>query len=107
VVHTGAYPEGEGQAIFHSKYHSDRSLLAAKIARDLKSWGFLTAGYHSPRELAEHLPTLVDSYPAKIAYWMGRPEYPDVFDPLYAQGVAEQFQQSFGPYQNHSNLMGC
>ncbi len=46
IVHAGAYAEGEGQALFHSKYAANWTTLAAKIAADFADWGFNTAGYH-------------------------------------------------------------
>src|SRR5512147_2573513 len=78
IVHAGAYPEGEGQVLFNSKYAANWTTLAAKIAVDFAHWGFNTAGYDSPLAMVPHLPSMVDSYPANISYWMGEPAYPDV-----------------------------
>lgn len=106
IVHTGAYSEGEGQALFESKYGADWEVLTRKIVSDLREWGFNTAGYHSPLSMLDHLPAMRDSYPAAVSYWMGKPVYPDVFDPAYRKNVEKHLEDICGPVRHHPNLIG-
>ena len=106
VVHAGAYPEGDGQAFFDHKYAGDWSFLAAKIAADLRDWGFNSAGYHSPPALLDHLPYFQDCYPAAISYWMGAPAYPDPFDPAWQRAVEDLLERTCAPVRDHPNLVG-
>jgi hypothetical protein len=106
IVHAGAYPEGEGQALFEAKYEGDWANLTPKIVSDFEDWGFNTAGYHSPLTMLEQLPFMRDSYPASISYWMGSPKYPDVFDPTYRQKVCEHLESICAPVRDHPNLIG-
>jgi hypothetical protein len=106
VVHAGAYLEGKGQALFETKYSGDWMYLTTKIVSDFKDWGFNTAGYHSLLTMAEHIPFMQDSYPASIAYWMGHPVYPDVFDPAYQKEVEEHLENICAPVRHHTNLIG-
>jgi hypothetical protein len=106
IVHAGAYPEGEGRALFESKYGGDWRRLTVKIVSDFKDWGFNTAGYHSPLTMLDHLPAMRDSYPAFVSYWMGKPAYPDVFDPTYQHMIGKHLEDICGPVRHHPNLIG-
>jgi hypothetical protein len=106
IVHAGAYPEGEGRAIFESEYGGDWRRLTVKIVSDFKDWGFNTAGYHSPLTMLDHMPAVRDSYPAFVSYWMGKPAYPDVFDPAYQKNLEEHMEDICGPVRHHPNLIG-
>lgn len=106
IVHVGAYPEGEGRVLFEDKYGGDWLNLTPKVLSDFEDWSFNTAGYHSPVTMAEHMPIMRDSYPAPIAYWMGRPAYPDVFDPAYREKVEQQMASACAPVRDRANLIG-
>ncbi|RPJ51630.1 MAG: hypothetical protein EHM21_02240 [Chloroflexi bacterium] len=106
VVHTAAYLEEQGQEAFLRRYGGDWARLSAKIAADLKGWNFNTAGYHHPPALRDHLPFLVDCYPAEISYWMGQPAYPDVFDPAFEIAVSDLLERTSVPVREHPNLIG-
>jgi hypothetical protein len=106
IVHAGAYPEGEGRALFDAKYGGDWANLTPKIVSDFEDWGFNTAGYHSPLTMLEYMPFMRDSYPAPISYWMGKPAYPDVFDPAYRIRVQADMESMCAPVRGHANLIG-
>jgi hypothetical protein len=106
IVHVGAYPEGEGQRFFHARYGGDWRNLTPKIVSDFEDWGFNTAGYHSPLTMLEYMPFMLDSYPAPISYWMGKPAYPDVFDPAYRIRVQADMESICAPVRDHANLIG-
>ena len=76
------------------------------MVSDFQDWGYNTAGYHSPLSLLEHLPFLQDCYPAQISYWMGKPAYPDVFDPAFQTRVENLLEAACAPVRGHRNLIG-
>ncbi len=106
VNHIGAYPFGDALGLFDKKYGGDWRRLSHKSAADLLSWGFNTAGYHSPAEIRQLMPFMADSYPADIAYWMPEPDYPDVFDPAYSVEVERRIQKMCASASNNPNLTG-
>jgi hypothetical protein len=106
VNHVGAYPEGDRLNLFHERYLGEWRRLCRKSVADLRSWGFNTAGYHSPTEIRESLPFMVDVYLAGISYWMADTRYPDVFDPAYRTGVERAIAGMCASVRSHPNLLG-
>jgi hypothetical protein len=106
VVHTAAFAEHDGVEAFEQHYGGDWGRLSQRIVSDLRDWGFNTVGYHGPLQGLPLLPALADAYPAPIAYWMGEPRYPDVFDPAYRRAVEAQLEQVSAPRREHANLVG-
>lgn len=106
VVHTGAYTEGEGHSFLKGRYGGDWARLARKIVSDLREWGFNSAGYHNHPEMMSLIPSMQDMYPAPVSYWMGRPTYPDVFDPRYRDEVNRLALAICAHLREHTNLMG-
>jgi hypothetical protein len=106
VNHVGAFSEGDRLNLFHERYGGDWRRLCRKSVADLRSWGFNTAGYHSPAEIRESMPFMVDVYLAGISYWMAETAYPDVFDPAYRAGVERVIEGMCASVCSHPNLLG-
>jgi hypothetical protein len=53
-----------------------------------------------------HMPAMRDSYPAFISYWMGKPVFPDVFDPAYQKEVEKHLESICAPVRHNANLIG-
>ncbi|MFX1280522.1 MAG: hypothetical protein ACFFA3_14020 [Promethearchaeota archaeon] len=103
IVHSKVYFELKGRTNLESK---NNNKLVKKIVSDFLDWGFNSAGYHSPLEVMDYLPFMQDSYLAPISYWMGKPVYPDVFNPIYKKSIEDKLERIYKIVRHHSNLIG-
>ena len=106
IVHSDVYFEERGRGKFEKRNSGNINKFINKIVSDFLDWGFNTAGYHSPKKLMDYLPFFQDSYLAPISYWMGKPVYPDVFNPVYKKNITDNLERIYKLVRHHSNLIG-
>lgn len=96
VVHIGAIQAPSKIDLFHEQYGGDWKRVSEAVARNLKSWGFNTAGYHGPAPIWDLLPFMADVFLVKNSYFL--PEaafrYSDVFDPAVQEQQREIIRRS-------------
>jgi hypothetical protein len=109
VNHAGALAEEDPFNLFLSKYEGNWNKATETVIKNFLDWGFNTAGYQSPFELHQHLPFMAEPYPypAAIAYWLPKADYPDVFDPLWESKIKNTVTLMCALVkQNQRNLIG-
>ena len=105
--------QGTTQSIFQTKYNGSdaRYGYVDDAAKNLKAWGFNSAGYQSTGktnvEMAKYLPFMVSIEVLFTSRWRGdKFHYDDVFDPAWQRKATKEIGQFCQPVRGHKNLIG-
>ncbi len=108
VVHIGAIKEPSKFDLFQDQYGGDWQRVSEAAARNLKSWGFNTAGYHCPAPIRDLLPFMADAYLVKNSFFL--PEaafhYSDVFDPAVQDQQRQLIRRMCDSAKANPRLLG-
>ncbi len=103
----GAPAEDEPN-ILADRFGGDWSVMASKVNEDLRSWGYNSTGYGTPRLLGKLIPYAEGVHTADTSMYFANPQfsYPDVFDPAWQEEVKQTLQRKINAHKDNPNLMG-
>lgn len=110
VTHTQAIaaPAPGEPNLVADRFNSDWSAMVSELHENLRSWGYNSSGYGSPRHLGQLMPYAKGVLTAPTSLYFGKKQfsYPDVFDPAWEQKVKQTLRSKFNAHKDNPNLMG-
>jgi len=103
--------QGIQQPLFKDKYNSSQADFLADVAKNMKAWGFNSAGYGCSNkanlEIAKHLPFMISIEVLFTNHWRATDfHYDDVFDPDWQTKAAAEIAAFCKPAKDQKNLIG-
>ncbi len=94
--------------VIEGSFAGDKQKACEEAYKNLKDWGYNTAGYGAPEPLCRMMPYLSPMYLTKNANYMSDAQfqYPDVFDPAVQKKMKETIQNVVGNQRGNANLIG-
>lgn len=107
IVAIGA-PTKDEPNVLVDRFGDDWSVMAQKTNEHLRSWGYNSTGYGTPRPLGQLIPYAEGIHTADTSMYFGNQQfsYPDVFDPAWEEKVKQTLQRKINAHKDNPNLMG-
>ena len=107
IVAIGAPAKGEPN-IMADQFDSDWLAMSAKVNENLRSWGYNSTGYGTPRPLGKLIPYAEGIHTSDTSLYFGNNKfsYPDVFDSAWQKKVKDTLRKKINAHKDNPNLIG-